>query len=87
MTRIAQGLAVLAIVVITGSFGQLAYGQYSPENAQPVQKQVAKTQEGQPSFDLPLIIGIVGGIMGVSAIVVYITVLRTRKESKHTTQA
>lgn len=86
MSRIAQGLAVLAVVVITASLGQLAYGQYSPENAQPVQKQVAKTQEGQPSFDLPLIVGIVGGIIGVSAIVVYITVLRTRKESKHTTR-
>ena len=86
MSRIAQDLAVLALVVITASFTQLAYGQYSPENNQPVQKQVAKTEEGQPSFDLPLIIGIVGGIIGVSAVVAYITVLRTRKESKHTTQ-
>lgn len=86
MPIIAQGLSALAIVVITASLGQLAYGQYSPENAHPVQRQVAKTEEGQASFDVPLIVGIVGGVSGVSAIVVYITMLRTIKESKHATR-
>jgi len=86
MSRLAQGLAVLAMVLLTTSFTGLAYAQYSPENNQPVQKQTARTEEGQPSFDFPLVIGIVGGIIGISAIVIYITLLRKRKESKHTTQ-
>jgi len=80
MSKIAQCLAVLAIVVLTASFTGLAYAQYSPENNQPVQKQVAGTEKSQPSFDFPLVIGIVGGIIGVSAIVAYITVLRKRKD-------
>jgi len=49
---------------------------------QGIQKQLARTEEGQPSFDFVLM-GIVGGVIGVS--VVYI-MLRTRKETKQTSQ-
>lgn len=51
---------------------------------QGVQKQLARTEEGQPSFNFVQIIAIVGGVIGASAISIYLITLRPKKENKQT---